>query len=249
VPDVYRSKVKVGGVWYTVSATYVKVAGTWRTATGVYSKVNGAWVTAYPYPLSADTSLTNLRVNGVLVGNGGTFNAATGTTSVSISATIAAGATATGLGTVSVAYANNPNTKSIVVTAENGSTTATYTVNIAVGAPPTVTVYYKYCTSSSSTAITSGSYTDTTTTSASTACANRYAQLGYPYTWQCGATVPADPDCLATCTSCCQDTGTFTCAPYGVGRVRYIFPQYDPCCGRTCPDRVYYVDNAPCIGE
>lgn len=247
MPNVYRSKVKVGGTWYTVSATYVKVNGTWTAATGVYTKVGGTWKTAYPYPLSADATLTNLAVNGTSVANGGTYNIAytTGTT-VTISATLAAGATATGLGSTSVSYANNPNTKTIVVTAENGTTTATYTVNIQVAAQPTVTVYYKYCNSSSTTTFTSGSYTDTTTTSVTTACNNRYAQLGYPYTWQCGGSVPPDPNCLTTCVSCCQDTGTFTCAPYGVGRVKYTYPQYDPCCGRTCTDRVVILDAAGC---
>jgi len=250
VPDVYRSKVKVNGTWYTVSATYVKVAGTWKLATGVKTKVGGAWQTVYPYPLSADVSLTNLAVNGTAVANGGTYNLAytTGTT-VNITATIPAGATATGLGNVSVSYAGNPNTKSIVVTAENGTTTATYSVNIAVAAQPTVTVYYKYCTSSTSSAVTSGSYTDTTTTSSYTACNNIYAQLGYPYTWVCGSSVPADPVCVGTCTPCCQDTGSFTCIGAGPNRVQYTYYQYDPCCNTSCPNRYVYVDTNVCITE
>ncbi|CAB4128625.1 hypothetical protein UFOVP225_48 [uncultured Caudovirales phage] len=240
--NVYRSKVNVGGTWYTVSATYVKVGGVWKAATGVYSKVDGAWKTAYPYPLSADTTLTNLAVNGVSVANGGTYSVSNSTTSVTISATLAAGATATGLGTVSVSYAGNPNTKNIVVTAENGTSTATYSVNISVAAPAqtSVTVYYKYCNSPQSTAFTSGSYTDTTTTSAYTACQNRYAQLGYPYTWQCGATPPADPTCTVSCTACCQDTGTYTCSIVG-GQARYVYPQTDPCCGTTCANRIVYM--------
>ena len=246
MPDVYRSKVKVNGTWYTVSATYVKVAGTWNLATGVKTKVDGAWQTVYPYPLSADVSLTNLAVNGTTVANGGTYNAPKGTTSVNITATLPAGATATGLGTVSVSYAGNPNTKSIVVTAENGTTTATYSVNIAVAAPPTVTIYYKYCNASS---VVSGSFTDTNTTNAATACNNRQAALGYPPNWVCGSSTPANPTCVTTCTPCCQDTGSFTCIGAGPNRVQYTYYQYDPCCGTSCPNRYVYEDTNICFGE
>jgi hypothetical protein len=252
VPDVYRSKVKVSGEWRTVSATYVKVDGTWNLATGVKSKVNGAWVTVYPYPLSADTTLTNLTVNGTSVANGGTYPVNNDVTSVTIAATIPAGATATGLGAVSVSYAGNPNTKNIVVTAENGVNTATYSVNISVAAPaPTgVTIYFAYCTGVN-TSTSGGSfmagYTDITA-----ACNQAQANYGYPFGWACGGSqgvVPSQSCAGYPCTACCQDTGAFTCGPYGVNRVRYIYAQYDPCCGTTCPNRVVIEDGNICIGE
>lgn len=249
MPDVYRSKVKVSGEWRTVSATYVKVAGTWKLATGVKSKVNGAWVTAYPYPLSADTTLTNLTVNGNAVANGGTYPVSNGTTSVVLAATIPAGATATGLGTVSVSYSGNPNTKSIVVTAENGVNTATYSVNISVAAPaPTgVTIYFAFC-SGVNTGTGGASFMDGYT-DVSAACNQMQANYGYPYGWVCsGSEIYSYPDCSAyPCTACCQDTGEFTCGPYGVNRVRYIYAQYDPCCGTTCANRVVIVDGNICI--
>ena len=248
MPDVYRSKVKVSGEWRTVSATYVKVDGTWKLATGVKSKVNGAWVTAYPYPLSADVSLTNLAVNGTPVANGGTYNIAytTGTT-VNITATIPAGATATGLGNVSVSYAGNPNTKSIVVTAENGTTTATYSVNISVAAQPGVTVYFKYCSGNGTP--TGGSAYVTDTTNASTACSQMEAAYGYPVLWECSGSdnVPT-PDCMTECQPCCIDD-YFTCVGAGVNRVKYTYYQYDPCCSTSCPPIVVYEDTNICIGE
>lgn len=257
MPNVYKSKVKVDGTWRTMSAVYVKVGGVWKLSTEGYTKVNGTWRKFYPYPLSADATVSSIKINNTTIANGGTFNAPSGTTSVTLSvttsnslATISGAVSGTGSasGSVSVSNANNPNAKTVTVTAEDGVTTATYTVyiNVAAPAPTSVTIYYTYCTSQGTTA--TGSYTDTTTTSATTACANRQAALGYPSNWACGSTTPTNAICSPPpCNPCCQDTGEFTCAGYGVGRVRYVYKQYDPCCGTACPDRIVIVDSYLCM--
>lgn len=257
MPNVYRSKVKIADTWRAVSAVYVKVNGTWKLSTAGYTKVNGTWRTFYPYPLSADATLSSLTINGSSIANGGTYNAGSGTTSVTLAvtttnaaATISGAVSGTGSasGSVSVSNAGNPNAKTITVTAEDGVTTASYTVyiNVAAPAPTSVTVYYTFCTAQGNTV--TGSYTDTTTTNAATACASRQASHGYPSNWACGSTPPPNASCSPPpCSPCCQDTGDFTCVNVSVNRVKYTYTQYDPCCGTSCPSRIVYQDNYQCM--
>lgn len=264
--NVYRSKVKVGGAWKTISAMYVKVDGTWKLLSQGYVKINGVWRLFYPYPLNQDTTLATFKVNGTSVPNGGTYNVSSTTTSVTLSATTtsstatisgAISGVASASGSVSVSRAGNPNTKTITVTAEDTAYTANYSVNIQVAAASTssVTIYYRYC---QGIGVIGGSYTDTSTSSATTACNNRKAALGNPTNWTCQGseflTVPPANYCSGSCTACCQDTGEFTCGPVynstgGVvpGKLKYTYYQSDPCCNTSCPPRIVYVDGSTCL--
>jgi hypothetical protein len=243
MPDVYRNKVYDLGAWRNVVAQYVKVSGSWVAVTAMYTKVNGTWKTSYPFPLSSDTTLSALTVNGSDVLSTLAFAAPNGTTSVTLAATATNPAsTITGLGARSVSLAGNPNNLNVVVTAEDGVTTRTYTIVVTVAPPSTVTIYWAYCSSGGYEPTQTGNATISGTNDPVVACNNKKAELGNPPNWVCqGTSAPAAPGCTPVPpTPCCQTSySTFD------GRVGntcyYTFYQTDPCAGTTCPNVPYTV--------
>jgi hypothetical protein len=241
MPSVYRNKVKVAGTWRSVNATYVKVNGTWKAATGVYTKVDGSWKTSYPFPLSADVGIDALYIDGLPMDLNRLYNpyiVSYTTTSVTLSVTKSdANATVTGTGVKSVAYNTTPNPYTITVTAEDGVTTKDYVIYIKVADPgKSVTIYYAFCVDGISQA---SSYTSTTTDSGFTACGEMNAALGYPKKFTCTSvrgtvTLPICQTCPDK--GCCQsDPNT----PEYCTSTGLYAPQYDPCCGTTCPTLFY----------
>lgn len=251
MPDVYRNKVYDLGGWRDVVAQYVKVSGSWVAVTKMYTKVGGVWKTSYPFPLSQDTTLATLTVNGSNVLSTLAFSAPNGTTSVTVAATATNPAsTITGLGARSVSLAGNPNNLNVVVTAEDGVTTRTYTIVVTVAPPATVTIYWAYCSSGGYLPTISDSATITGTNDPTVACNDKKAQLGNPPNWVCGSTPgpSPSPSCAAVPEPpCCQTTySTFD------GRVGntcyYTFYRTDPCAGTTCAN-VYYTTVIPSGGS
>jgi hypothetical protein len=234
MPDVYRNKVYDLGGWRDVVAQYVKVAGSWVAVTKMYTKVNGVWKTSYPFPLSQDTTLATLTVNGSNVLSTLAFAAPNGTTSVTVAATATNPAsTITGLGARSVSLAGNPNNLNVVVTAEDGVTTRTYTIVVTVAPPATVTIYWAYCSGYNPPV--TGNETVTGTSDPTTACNNKKAALGNPANWVCqGTSAPSAPNCgEPPPTPCC--TTAYSTFDGRVGNTcYYTFYKTDPCAGTTC---------------
>ena len=239
MPDVYRNKVYDLGAWRNVVAQYVKVNGSWVAVTAMYTKVNGVWKTSYPFPLSSDTTLSALTVNGSDVLSTLAFAAPNGTTSVTVAATATNPAsTITGVGARSVSLAGNPNNLNVVVTAEDGVTTRTYTIVVTVAPPSTVTIYWAYCSGYNPPV--TGSGTVSGTTDPATACAQKKTELGNPANWVCqGSSPPTAPDCgTAQPTPCC--TTTYSTFDGRVGNTcYYTFYQTDNCANTTCPNITY----------
>ena len=247
MPDVYRNKVYDLGAWRNVTAQYVKVAGSWVAVTKMYTKVGGAWKTSYPFPLSQDTTLSALTVNGSNVLSTLAFAAPNGTTSVTVAATATNPAsTITGLGVKSVSLAGNPNNLNVVVTAEDGVTTRTYTIVVTVAPPATVTIYWAYCSGYNPPV--TGSETVTGTSDPTVACNNKKAALGNPASWVCqGTSPPSAPNCgEPPPTPCC----TIYYATFD-GRINntcyYTYYWNDPCSPGTptCPTTYRTVEIPP----
>jgi hypothetical protein len=240
MPDVYRNKVYDLGAWRNVTAQYVKVAGSWVAVTKMYTKVNGVWKTSYPFPLSQDTTLATLTVNGSNVLSSLAFAAPNGTTSVTVAATATNSAsTITGLGVRSVSLAGNPNNLNVVVTAEDGVTTSTYTIVVTVAPPATVTIYYAFCSSGGFQPTQTGNATITGTSDPTTACNQKKSELGNPPNWVCqGTSAPTAPTCTPIPPSpCCQPSYTvFNSSIIGGGvRTCYYTTYYtDPCASTSC---------------
>lgn len=257
MPDVYKNKIKISGVWRDIATQYVKVSGSWVPVTAMYTKVGGAWKTSYPFPLSQDTTLSSLTVNGSDVLSTLAFAAPNGTTSVTVAATATNPAsTITGLGARSVSLAGNPNNLDVVVTAEDGVTTRTYRIVVTVAQPATVTIYWAYCSSSGYEPTISGSATITGTSDPTVACNQKKAELGNPPHWVCqGSPGPTpSPPCFLppAVTPCCQRTGEFICEPQGypfTTRVKYTWYKYDPCAGTSCAPDVYYENTTVCLAQ
>jgi hypothetical protein len=245
MPDVYRNKVYDLGAWRNVTAQYVKVAGSWVAVTKMYVKVNGTWKTSYPFPLSADTTLSSLTVNGSDVLSTLAFAAPNGTTSVTVAATATNSAsTITGLGSRSVSLAGNPNNLNVVVTAEDGVTTRTYTIVVTVAPPATVTIYWAYCSSGGYQPTQTGNATITGTSDPTEACNNKKAELGNPPNWVCqGTSAPTAPSCTPIPPSpCCTISyQTYDGSTTGGGVKTCYYTNYytDPCAGTTCAPYSY----------
>jgi hypothetical protein len=207
----------------------------------MYTKVNGVWKTSYPFPLSQDTTLSALTVNGSNVLSTLAFAAPNGTTSVTVAATATNSAsTITGLGAKSVSLAGNPNNLDVVVTAEDGVTTRTYRIVVTVAPPATVTIYWAYCSGYNPPV--TGNETVTGTSDPSVACNNKRSALGNPGSWVCqGTSAPSAPNCgEEPRTPCCRTVfSTFD------GRIDntcyYTFYQTDDCAGTTCPNVPYTI--------
>lgn len=244
MPDVNNNKVKVAGTWRSVSAQYVKVAGSWVAVTGVYTKVGGAWKTSFPYPLSADATLSALTVNGSDVLTSGTITVPNGTTSVTVAATTtnSAATITSGTGSKSVSYAGNPNSLSVVVTAEDGLTTRTYTFTVVVAAPSTVTIYWAYCSGYNPPVTGNGVVSGTS--DPTTACNQKKSELGNPSNWVCqGTSAPTAPNCGTA--PCC--TYSYSTCVYN-GNNTYTITDYytDPCAGTSCSPVVNIFSGNQC---
>ena len=243
MPDVYRNKVYDLGAWRNVTAQYVKVAGSWVAVTKMYTKVNGVWKTSYPFPLSADTTLSALTVNGSNVLSTLAFAAPNGTTSVTVAATATNPAsTITGLGARSVSLAGNPNNLNVVVTAEDGVTTRTYTIVVTVAPPATVTIYWAYCSGYNPPV--TGNETVSGTSDPTVACNNKKAALGNPANWVCqGTSAPTPPNCgtipPSPCCTIAYSTYDGTTTGGGVRTCYYTNYYTDPCASTTCAPYSY----------
>jgi hypothetical protein len=210
-------------------------------ADGVTTKDYTVYIQAADIPLSSDTSLFAVYIDKFTMDLNrldNPYNVSYTTTSVNISAYPAdTNATVTGTGVKSVPYNTNSNPYTFRVTAADGVTTKDYTVYIKVAGPgKSVTIYYAFCRDGLPQ---SASYTNTVTDDAKSACAEMYNTLNYPKNFTCTSvrTTLQLPTCeICPGKSCCQpDPNTPTyCTPTGT-----YAPQYDPCCGTTCPTIFY----------
>lgn len=244
MPDVNKNRIKYNGVWRAVGSQYVKVAGEWKQATNVYTKVSGTWKTSFPFPVSADSSLAALVVNGTPVSPGGSITVPNGTTSVTVTAIpTSSTATVTGDGARSVSYSGSPNSLSVTITAEDGVSSSTYSFTVIVAAPSQVTIYWTYCNGCESPV--SGSGVVSGTSDATTACNQKKSELGNPSYWNCAGSTVAQAGCPAcpppptpTCT--CSVVSAEACVGTGWYGVWYA----DSCTGEFCGSS--YTPNANC---